>query len=260
MAFRLEATLDKFITRPLQEVLERADSAEMLLQDLQVLGIRLHDSLRPLEADWSTPLNNRNGFLEQLRWNDVPALASLISRKDMALFRDYVPIAFTKDGAQARSILSSRWNQLMVEVKECMAAGIGLESKIDGLAQVCWNRLNFNINSDRPFQALHTTCNYYSLTAVVQGIQASGLQTECSRKYGKLIDPTGGYQAYRSGMGGSHALHFLLPALSAFARKDLTYAEVVTRDLSLYIETHRCPEDSPLRFNFLAIFTACFRG
>ncbi|KAJ5974763.1 hypothetical protein N7481_008470 [Penicillium waksmanii] len=242
LAFRLEATLDKFITRPLQEVLERADSAERLLQDFQVLGIRLHDSLRPLEADWSTPLNNRNDFLEQLRWNDVPALASLISRKDMALFRDYVPIAFTKDGAQARSILSSRWNQLMVEVKECMAAGIGLESKIDGLAQ-----------------ALHTTCNYYSLTAVVQGIQASGLQTECSRKYGKLIDPTGGYQAYRSGMGGSHALHFLLPALSAFARKDLTYAEVVTRDLSLYIETHRCPEDSPVRFSFLAIFTACFR-
>jgi hypothetical protein len=255
----------------------------MLLQDLQVLGIRLHDSLRPLEVDWSTPLNNRNGFLEQLRWNDVPALASLISRKDMALFRDYVPIAFTKDGAQARSILSSRWNQLMVEVKECMAAGIGLESKIDGLAQVCWNRLNFNINSDRPFQALHTTFNYYSLTAVVQGIQASGLQTECSRKYGKLIDPTGGYQAYRSGMGGSHALHFLLPALSAFARKDLTYAEVVTRDLSLYIETHRCPtcekhvnhmvmpetygymdcmrakEDSPPKSSFLAILTACFR-
>ncbi|KAJ6001129.1 hypothetical protein N7481_001538 [Penicillium waksmanii] len=151
LASRLEVILDKFITRPLQEVLERADSAERILQDLQVLRIRLRDSLSPLEADWSSPLNNRNEFLEQLRWNDVPALVRLISRKDMGLFREYVPIVFTKDGAQARSILSSRWNQLMVEVKECMAAEIGLESKIDGLAQVCWNRLNFNFNSDSPF-------------------------------------------------------------------------------------------------------------
>ncbi|KAJ5413669.1 hypothetical protein N7509_000296 [Penicillium cosmopolitanum] len=165
----------------------------------------------------------------------------------MALFREYVPIAFTKDGAQARSILSSRWNQLMVEVKECMAAEIGLESKIDGLAQ----------------------CKVYKRAAYKQNAH--------------LIDPTGGYQAYRSGMGGSHALHFLLPALTAFARKDSTIAEVVPRDLSLYIETYCCPtcethvnhmvmpetygymdcvrakEDSPPKSSFLAILTACFR-
>jgi hypothetical protein len=80
------------------------------------------------------------------------------------------------------------------------------------------------------------------LTAVVQGIQASGLQTKCLRKYGKLVDPTGGYQAYRSGMGESPSLHFLLPALTALARNDLAYAELVSTDLALYTEKHCYPK------------------
>jgi hypothetical protein len=88
-------------------------------------------------VDWSSPLDNRNDFLEQLRWNDASALAKLTSRKDVTLFREYTQAAFTDDGAQARSILGSRWNQLMIEVKECMAAEIGPESQIDSLAQVC---------------------------------------------------------------------------------------------------------------------------
>jgi hypothetical protein len=137
LAFTLEAHIEKLIIRPLQEVLEKADSAQGILQDLQVLKTRFQNSLTPLGVDWSSPLDNRNDFLEKLRWNDAPALAKLTSRKDVALFREYAQAAFSDDGAQARSILGSRWNQLTIEVKECMAAEIGLESQIDSLAQVC---------------------------------------------------------------------------------------------------------------------------
>ena len=143
VALALEACLDRLITRPLQEVLEKADSAQRIWQDLRVLKVRLHNSLTPLDVDWSSPIDIRNPFLEQLRWNDIPGLTKLISRKDVALFREYAGTAFTDDGAQAHSILGSRWNQLMVEVKECMAAEIGLDAKIDALAQVCSNRPNF---------------------------------------------------------------------------------------------------------------------
>jgi hypothetical protein len=148
LAFTLEAHIEKLIIRPLQEVLEKADSAQGILQDLQVLKTRFQNSLTPLGVDWSSPLDNRNDFLEKLRWNDAPALAKLTSRKDVALFREYAQAAFSDDGAQARSILGSRWNQLTIEVKECMAAEIGLESQIDSLAQVCSNTLKFSLSSN----------------------------------------------------------------------------------------------------------------
>ncbi|KAJ5385769.1 hypothetical protein N7509_008310 [Penicillium cosmopolitanum] len=130
------------------EVLEKADSAQRILQDFQVLKIRLQNSLNPLEVDWSSPLDNRNAFLEQLRWNDVPALAELVSSKDVALLREYAQTAFADDGAQARSILGFRWNQLVTEVKQCMAAEIGLESQIDSLNQVFLNGPTFGLSSD----------------------------------------------------------------------------------------------------------------
>ncbi|KAJ5413739.1 hypothetical protein N7509_000366 [Penicillium cosmopolitanum] len=130
------------------EVLEKADSAQGILQDFQVLKIRLQNSLNPLEVDWSSPLDNINAFLEQLQWNDVPALAELVSSKDVALLREYAQTAFADDGAQARSILGFRWNQLMTEVKQCMAAEIGLESQIDSLDQVFLNGPTFGPSSD----------------------------------------------------------------------------------------------------------------
>jgi hypothetical protein len=77
---------------------------------------------------------------------------------------------------------------------------------------------------------------------VVQGIQASGLQTKCSRKYGKLVDPTGGYQSYRRSTAESPSLHFLLPALSALAHNDLSYAELVSADIALYVEEYCYPK------------------
>ncbi|KAJ5385660.1 hypothetical protein N7509_008201 [Penicillium cosmopolitanum] len=97
-----------------------------------------------------------------------------------------------------------------------MAAEIGLEFRIDSLAQVFYN-----------------IRNYYSLTAVVQGIQASSLQTKCPTKYGKLVDPTGGYQAYRKNTAESPSLHLLLPALSALAHNGLSSAGGVSGDIVL---------------------------
>lgn len=68
-------------------------------------------------------------------------------------------------------------------------------------------------------KSLHLCHNYYSLTAVIQGVKASGFMTEALSEFGELIDPSNNYQYYQHGMLKDgvlqgKALHFLLPALS----------------------------------------------
>ena len=132
---KLEVLLDDLFVRPVQEVLEEPVPAWTTLQNLKILESRFVGGLHP-ETDWSVALDVSIQFLDHLRWYDVPALAEAISREDMAMFQEYVRLVFTTEGDQARAILCTRWNQLKVTIWECIAAEIGLESTIDGLAHV----------------------------------------------------------------------------------------------------------------------------
>ena len=132
---KLEVLLDDFFVRPVQEVLEEPVPAWTTLQNLRILESRFVGGLLP-ETDWSVALDVNTQFLDQLRWYDVPALAEAISREDMAMFQEYVRLVFTTEGDQARAMLCARWSQLKLAVCECIAAEIGLESTIDGLAHV----------------------------------------------------------------------------------------------------------------------------
>ena len=132
---KLEVLLDDLFVRPVQEVLEESVPAWTTLQNLKILESHFVGGLHP-ETDWSVALDVSIQFLDHLRWYDVPALAEAISRQDMAIFEEYVRLAFTTEGDQARAILCARWSQLKLAVCECIAAEIGLESTIDGLAHV----------------------------------------------------------------------------------------------------------------------------
>ncbi|KAJ5568925.1 hypothetical protein N7450_011411 [Penicillium hetheringtonii] len=187
-----------------KEVLEEPVPAWTTLQNLGILESHFVGGLLP-ETDWSVALDVSTQFLDQLRWYDVPALAEAISREDMAMFQEYVRLVFTTEGDQARAILCARWNQLKVTIWECIAAEIGLESTIDGLAH-----------------ALHELRNYYSLSAVVEGIQANDLKTRSSHKYTRLVDPANDHEIYRSGVENQPALPCVLSALAAFERGNPT--------------------------------------
>ncbi|KAJ5466002.1 hypothetical protein N7530_009789 [Penicillium desertorum] len=183
---RLDATLNeslRLVVTPLKNVISKTETTQSILQELAVLRLYFHDFNMPLEVDWGSPLDNSNELLEQIRWFDITALADAISRKDHALFSEYVVASFTEYGQQARWILNTRWDRLRKTVKRLMIAGIGLSSRIDDLAK-----------------SLHLCHNYYSLTAVIQGVKASGFMTEALSEFGELIDPSNNYQYYQHGM------------------------------------------------------------
>ena len=100
------------------------------------MKFRFHDFYMPLEVDWDSQLDTSNGLLEQIRWCSTSALAEAISRKDKALFSEYIAAAFTEEGGQARHYLNMQWNRLHNTVKWLMAANIGISSRIDHLANV----------------------------------------------------------------------------------------------------------------------------
>lgn len=136
---RLDATLNeslRLVVTPLENVISKPETTQSILQELEVLRLYFHDFYMPLEVDWGSPLDTSNELLEQIRWFDITALADAISRKDHALFSEYIVAAFTEYGQQARWILNTRWDRLRKTVKRLMIAGIGLSSRIDDLAKV----------------------------------------------------------------------------------------------------------------------------
>ncbi|OGE47649.1 hypothetical protein PENARI_c039G05554 [Penicillium arizonense] len=223
---RLDARLKESLCRvvnPLKKVLSEPETTQSILQKLEVLRFCFYDFYAPLAVDWHSALDTSNEFLEQIRWFNISALAEGISRKDQALFSEYVVPAFTKEGQPARRILNTRWNHLANAVKRIMDAEIGLSSRIDDLAE-----------------SLHRLRNNYSLTAVVQGVNASRFKTQALTKFGQLVNPNNDYQFYRremslDGISHDNALHFLHPAQISFTQNDMTWANIVVDDAAFYI-------------------------
>jgi len=137
-------------------------------------------------------------------------------------------------------------------------------------------------------QSLHRLSNYYSLTAVIQGVKASGFRTKALEKFSELVNPYDNYQYYRHEMARnevsqSNALHFLFPALNSFMQGNGDMARVVMYDSAFYMvrtdqkgcKMHFSPsglmdavkdnagskrDESPSSYlSFLGIFFACFR-
>jgi hypothetical protein len=133
-------------------------------------------------------------------------------------------------------ILNTRWNRLSGLVEECMATGFDMSRKLIKLAKVYRNvsiTFNFLISV---FQELHRLRNFYSLTAVIQGIELSGCySTRVQHGFGHLIKPEDNYRPYRRNMDASPALHFLFPMRTAACWEDMTLAATVVSVAKLYV-------------------------
>jgi hypothetical protein len=84
------------------------------------------------------------------------------------------------------------------------------------------------------FQALHQLRNYYSLTAIIQGIRASGGPRQTLQEFGYLVNWEQNFRAYRENMEYSAALHFLLPAAIAAREGDYTVAQRAIKACEAY--------------------------
>ncbi|KAJ6003670.1 hypothetical protein N7522_006362 [Penicillium canescens] len=223
----------QWILEPLQQLLQSPDTARVILQRLKILKVRFHKLYRSPEANWGT-FNTDTLFYEQIQWIDVSDLAKALSRKDQSVFSHCVVNAFYADDGHARRTLNTLWNRLSMAAEECMIAKVDVSWQIDHLAQ-----------------ELYRVCNYYSLTAIIQGIKASGLPSEALETFGYLIDPANNYQGYRQQMKTRPGMHFLYPALQTAARGSFALANMVINAHALYnVEGYQ-------RNSFVHFFIAC---
>ncbi|KAI2787041.1 hypothetical protein POX_f07396 [Penicillium oxalicum] len=230
------------IAKPFTELLSKPDTAQNILEELEVLRTRFYNFYMSLNVDWSCPLDTKNDLLEQIRWVDIPTMARAISKKAKALFSEYLRSAFTREGDEARSILNKEWDLLSKGVKEIVAANIGLCSQVDTLAN-----------------CLYRFRNYYSLTAVIQGIQASGYRTVALETFGYLLNPKDDYRHYLMEMNMEGALHFLFPVLLQYQRGEPMFTEMAIGAFKFY--TLDAYQSTPgMQFSPLDIATAATKA
>lgn len=107
-------------------------------------------------------------------------------------------------------------------------------------------------------QELYRVRNYYSLTAIIQGIKASGLHTEALGDFGYLIDSENNYERYRRRANTRPGMDFIYPALSAAVRGNFTFAdEVIDRFARYNVEDYQRNVEG-YRHSFFCFVTACF--
>ncbi|KAJ5215286.1 uncharacterized protein N7498_001693 [Penicillium cinerascens] len=226
---KLNKILDRVIINPLQQLLGKPSPVPQILKDLEVLTYRFHDYYcMASQVDWDSPFDTNIYFLEQIRWGlSIPALAEAITKQDQTLFSLYITVAFTKNQdtsklEQARSSLNRRWSSFSNDIKYCLAARIDVVSQVDQLAQ-----------------AFYLRRNYYSLTAIINGVKESGLETDALREFGKLID----FAYYRQNINTKtqDALHFLSPAIFDFSKGKIGSAQNVISASASYTSGVRSP-------------------
>ncbi|KAJ6033825.1 uncharacterized protein N7446_007883 [Penicillium canescens] len=226
---KLDKSLDRVIINPLQQLLKRPATARHILEELEVLKHRFCDYYKNSDVDWNLAFDTNIWFLDHIRCEQqISTLAEAITKEDHALFSGYITLAFSKnenqsrEQRQAQSLLNRRWNDFSNGVKYCMAAGIDVALQVDLLAEAFYRRRN-----------------YYSLTAIAQGvINVSGLATDTLRKFGNLVNPEGCYKYYRQHISvRTCALHFLSPAIFYWARGDTRWAQNVVSASASYTLT-----------------------
>ncbi|OQE71180.1 hypothetical protein PENNAL_c0109G00426 [Penicillium nalgiovense] len=212
----------QWIIEPLQRLLQTPDTARNILSQLEILEKRFYKLYRSSEASWG-PFNTDTSFFGQVQWIDVSEFANALSRKDKVFFSQYIEDALFAKDDHARRVLNTRWNDLSVAVEECMVADVDVSGKIDHLAK-----------------ELYCVRNYYSLTAIIQGIKASGLHTEALGDFGYLIDSENNYERYRRRVNTGPGMEFFYPALSAAVRGNFTFADEVIDRFARYNVEDSC--------------------
>ena len=97
------------------------------------------------------------------------------------------------------------------------------------------------------------------MTAVIQGIQASGYRTEALETFGYLLNPTNNYSHYLMEMNIKGALHFLFPALLHYQRGEPMYMEMAIDAFKFY--TLDAYQSTPgMQFSPLDIATAATKA
>ncbi|KAH8695680.1 hypothetical protein BGW36DRAFT_383110 [Talaromyces proteolyticus] len=186
------------ITAPLQDVLSSQDNISAILQRLDALEVRFH---RPSSFRWSWGFNTATPLMCRLCEEKVENVAASMTHYDLKQFHRITQSGIYQ-GDTHLSSLGRRWNTLSQAVEEC-AAVEEYQEKLVELVVI--------------FKFLR---NFYSMSAVLQGLSAAGFQSRRLRKTVYAIDYTGNYEEYRRRINTKPALHFLLPLVKAVRMGD----------------------------------------
>ena len=81
---------------------------------------------------------------------------------------------------------------------------------------------------------LHNLRNFYSLTAVLQGLERAGFCPSELRDLHYLIEHDNNYESYRDDMDENPALHFLFPVMKDVSHGRLTLFLIAVDSSSRY--------------------------
>lgn len=59
----------------LKQLLSKPGTAQNLLQELEVIRVKVNDFYMPSKVDWNLSLDVSNAFLEQAGWMNISSLA-----------------------------------------------------------------------------------------------------------------------------------------------------------------------------------------
>ncbi|KAF4222373.1 hypothetical protein CNMCM5878_005655 [Aspergillus fumigatiaffinis] len=184
----------RFITEPIKKILDHDKPIQLILHQLEALAVRFQNWYGSPEVDWLQDFDTQTDFLDNLYCIKPRNLAVQLSKADASIFWELDVHAITEGSGSVLSTLNTRWNSLCCAVKECSSAGDGFDKKLVELVKV-----------------LCRLCNFFSLTAVLQGIRSSGRHIPALQEFDYLIDSEKNYLLYRQNMSADPALHFLFP-------------------------------------------------
>ncbi|KAB8236596.1 RasGEF domain-containing protein [Aspergillus alliaceus] len=157
-------------------------------------------------------------FLEKLYRMEPRSLAVQLSEDDLLLFRWLTVDDITEGRGDVLSALNFRWNSLCRGTEECSATGDSFDPQLVELAQ-----------------ELYRLRNYYSLTAILQGVRSSGRSLAMLQKFDYLINSEQSYLQYRQSISSGPALHFLFPFLQTrFEKAAVVAASRVVSSIKKY--------------------------
>ncbi|KAL2783837.1 hypothetical protein BJX66DRAFT_349077 [Aspergillus keveii] len=203
----------RFITGPIKAVLLKENPIALTHCQLRALAVRFQNFYRGPEVIWSKEFDTQTDLLDKLFHTEqegLEELAAELTTTALSLFRDLTVDMIRKGSGHPLAALNKWWNSLCRAAEECSATDMALCIKLDQLVLELYHLRDF-----------------YSFTAVLQGIHSSGRRPAVLQRFGHLIDSGENYRLYRQHIDSGAALHFLLPIVKLQSPESTVKSQIV---------------------------------
>ncbi|KAL2840812.1 hypothetical protein BJY01DRAFT_236632 [Aspergillus pseudoustus] len=207
----------RLITEPIKAVLSKNNPIALIHCQLEALAVRFRNLYGSPEVVWSRDFDTQTDFLDKLYHTEpeepeeLEALAGELTAVALSLFQELTAKMIKNGRGDPLTALNRWWNNLCRAAEECSTTNMALCLKLDQLVL-----------------ELYHSRDFYSFTAILQGIRLSGRHPEVLQIFGHLIDPGENYRLYRQNIDSGAALHFLLPFVKLRSPKSTASSQIVS--------------------------------